>query len=34
MLVDSRTGVTQAVRQKQLEERSSHENNIAFVNFR
>jgi hypothetical protein len=34
MLVDSRTGVTQAVPQKQLEERSSHENNIAFVNFR
>ena len=34
MLVDSRTGVTQAVPQKQLEELSSHENNIAFVNCR
>ena len=34
MLVDSRTGVTQAVRQKQLEERSSYENIIAFVNCR
>ena len=34
MLVDSRTGVTQAVRQRQLEERISHENTIAFVNCR